>query len=327
MAGRGSRLRPHTLTIPKPLLPIAGKPIVERLVEDLQAMCPEKVENIGFIIGDFGKEIEQKLLDMAARQGAKGHIFYQDKPLGTAHAILCARPLLEGKTVIAFADTLFDADFKFDAAQEACIITQKVEDPSAYGVVQLDNEGYISGFVEKPDTFVSDLAIIGIYYIGNAAALEREMQYLLDNDIRDKGEYQLTNALDNLRQKGTRFSVGTVKEWLDCGNKDACVYTNQRVLHLRQARFASTTEKAKGENFLILPPCFIGKGVELKDCIVGPYASIGDNTKIQHSIVKNSIIQENASISGKIITNSMIGSHAHLKAKPDEYSLGDYSQI
>ncbi len=165
MAGKGKRMRPHTLTLAKPLIPVAGKPIVQRLVEDITKVCGQKVEEIAFVIGrDFGKETENNLIKIAEGQGAKGSIYYQDKALGTAHAIMCAEKSITGKTVIAFADTLFKADFVMDTNKEGVIWVQKIEDPRQFGVVKLDSKGVITDFVEKPVDFVSDLAIIGIYY-------------------------------------------------------------------------------------------------------------------------------------------------------------------
>ena len=234
MAGMGKRMRPHTLTTPKPLLPIAGKPMVQRIVEDITRVCDEKVDEIAYVVGRFGAEAEKNLLDVAERLGAQGSIYYQDQPLGTAHAILCAKSALTGKVVVAFADTLFKADFKLDSSKEGIIWVQKVEDPRPFGVVKLDNNQVITDFVEKPVQFVSDLAIIGIYYFQDGEYLKRELQYLLDNDIKEKGEYQLTNALENMKAKGTKFVPGKVSEWLDCGNKDATVYTNQRILEFNR---------------------------------------------------------------------------------------------
>ncbi|MBK8443887.1 MAG: NTP transferase domain-containing protein [Sphingobacteriales bacterium] len=324
MAGRGTRLRPHTLTTAKPLIPIAGKPMVQRLVEDLESMAGEKIDNIGFVIGDFGEQVEKDLLALATSLGATGHIYHQHKPLGTAHAILCAAPLLQGRTIVAFADTLFRASFHFNLADEGCIIVQRVDDPRAYGVVKLNEAGFISDFVEKPDTFVSDMAIIGIYYFSDGDYLRREMQYLLDNDIKDKGEFQLTNALENMKQKGTRFTVGSVEEWLDCGNKDACIYTNERVLEHKKESIVQG-RNFMSENSVIIEPCFIGEGVILKNSVVGPYVSIGNHCSIHHSVVSHSIIQHKSNIIGKHINNSMIGSNVTLKSKAEEWSIGDFS--
>ena len=324
MAGMGKRMRPHTLTIPKPLIPIAGKPIVQRLVEDIAKVCGEPVEEIAYIIGNFGKEVEKNLIKVAESLGAKGSIYYQDEPLGTAHAILCARESLQGKTVVAFADTLFKADFTIDTSKEGIIWVKQIEDPRAFGVVKVNNDGYITDFVEKPQTFVSDLAIIGIYYIKDGAYLRQELQYLLDNDIKDKGEYQLTNALENMKTKGTKFSTGSVTEWLDCGNKDATVYTNQRVLEHNKGK-NMIADSVKKENSVIIEPCFIGENVQISSSIIGPYVSIGANSRITDSVVTNSIIQTNSKISNTVVDNSMIGSYAEYSDKKTELSLGDYS--
>jgi glucose-1-phosphate thymidylyltransferase len=149
MAGMGKRMRPHTLTIPKPLIPVAGKPIVQWLVEDIIKVCKEKVTDIAFVVGQFGKETEDRLLKIAANEGAKGHIYYQDEPLGTAHAILCAKEQLEGKIIVAFADTLFRADFTMDEDKDGIIWVSKISDPKMFGVIKANDQGVITDFVEK----------------------------------------------------------------------------------------------------------------------------------------------------------------------------------
>lgn len=324
MAGRGSRLRPHTLTIPKPLLPIAGKPIVQRLVEDLARMSDEKIDEIAFIIGDFGKEVEEHLLGIAEQLGAKGKIYFQDKPLGTAHAILCAEPSLQGNLIVAFADTLFKADFNIDVNKDGIIWIHNVEDPSSFGVVKTNDQGIITDFVEKPSTFVSDRAIIGIYYFKDGDNLKEELRYVIDNNIKDKGEFQLTSALENMKNKGKQFTTGAVEEWLDCGNKDVTVYTNQRVLE-----FIKDEDIISGDvdilNSKIIEPCFIGKNVQIKNSVVGPHVSIGSGTKIDRVVIDNSIIQENSIIKNKVITNSMIGNFVELVGSKEDLSIGDYN--
>ena len=265
MAGRGSRLRPHTLTVPKPLIPIAGKPIVQRLVEDIAKVANDKIDEIAFIIGDFGPEVEASLLKIAEDLGAKGSIYSQDEPLGTAHAIKCAEDSMQGDVVVAFADTLFKADFILDKNSDGVIWVKKVEDPSAFGVVKLDDYGFITDFVEKPKTFVSDLAIIGIYYFQSAEKLMDEINHIMSNNIMVSGEYQLTTALENLRQKGAKFSLGKVDDWMDCGNKNATVETNSKVLAYEKEEMAQYPASAKIENSLIIPPCFIGENVEISN--------------------------------------------------------------
>jgi glucose-1-phosphate thymidylyltransferase len=326
MAGMGKRMRPHTLTVPKPLIPVAGKPIVQRLVEDIAKVCNEKIDEIAYIIGDFGKETEDKLIAVAKSLGAKGSIHYQTEALGTAHAILCAADALEGKVVVAFADTLFKANFKLDDSKEGIIWVQKIEDPRAFGVVKLDENNNITDFVEKPETFVSDLAIIGIYYFKDGANLKNELQFLIDNDVRDKGEYQLTNALENMKNKGLNFVPGKVDEWLDCGNKNATVYTNQRVLEFNKGN-KLIADNLKKQDSIIIEPCFIGENVQLVNCIVGPYVSIGDNVKMENSIIKNSIIQTNCKISGAFIENSMLGHYVEYSGLADDLSIGDYTVV
>ncbi len=325
MAGWGTRLRPHTLTIPKPMLPIAGKPIVQRLVEDLMKSTDQKVEDIVFIIReDFGNAVEEKLLQVAADVKSRGHIRYQDVPLGTAHAILCAGDFLEGNVIVAFADTLFRSDFKIDAGKEGIIWVQKVDNPAAFGVVKLNSDGVITEFVEKPQDFVSDLAIIGIYYFKDGVYLRKEMQYLLDNDIKQKGEFWLTDAMENMKAKGSKFYKGEVDEWLDCGNKDATVYTNQRVLEfLKDTPLVSS--EAVVENSVVVHPCYIEKGVVIKNSVVGPHVSISAGTVIEQCVVKNSIIQAKTVVKNKLITNSMIGNSVRIEGRMQDLSLGDYN--
>ena len=327
MAGRGSRLRPHTLTVPKPLIPISGKPIVQRLVEDITKVAGEKIEEIAFIIGDFGDEVKNSLIQIAENLGAKGSVYVQDEPLGTAHAIKCAENSMNGDVIIAFADTLFRADFQLDKNSDGVIWVKKVEDPSAFGVVKLDDYGFITDFVEKPQTFVSDLAIIGIYYFKSAEKLMEEINYLINNDIKVGGEYQLTGALENLRQKGAKFTLGKVDDWMDCGNKNATVETNGKILAYEKEEMKNYPISAKIENSMIIPPCFIGENVEIKNSKIGPFVSIGNGTKVADSNITNSLIQEKTIINHGNLNNSMIGNNAQYYGVSREISLGDYSVL
>ncbi|CAA7390099.1 sugar phosphate nucleotidyltransferase [Chryseobacterium fistulae] len=327
MAGRGSRLRPHTLTVPKPLIPIAGKPIVQRLVEDIAKVAGENIEEVAFIIGDFGSEIEKSLLKIAEKLGAKGSIYHQNDPLGTAHAIKCAEASMQGDVVIAFADTLFRADFQLDKNSDGVIWVKSVEDPSSFGVVKLDNSGFITDFVEKPETFVSDLAIIGIYYFNSAEKLMQEINYIMDNDIKNGGEYQLTTALENLRAKGAKFTLGKVNDWMDCGNKNATVETNSKILGYEKEAMNKYPASAVIENSLIISPCFIGENVKISNSKIGPGVSLGNNTVIVNSNIENSLIQENTKINHGNLSNSMIGNAAQYYGIAREISLGDYSVL
>ncbi len=324
MAGMGKRMRPHTLTIPKPLIPIAGVPIVQRLAEEITKVSKSKIDEIGFIIGDFGKEVEDRLLQIAENLGAKGIIYYQKEALGTGHAIYCAEPSLTGKVIVAFADTLFKADFNLDEETSSVIWTKQVDNPEAFGVVKKDLNGYITDFVEKPDTFVSDEAIIGIYYFKEGEILRDELKYLIDNEIRGNNEYQLTDALENMKNKNIKFKSSTVNEWLDCGNKDATVHTNQRILHHEGNKIS---EKSEQNYSVIIEPCFVDDDAIINNSVVGPYVSVGKNTLIKNSVISNSIIQNNCDITEAVFSNSMIGNNVLINKPKDDLSIGDYNII
>ncbi len=320
----GKRMRPHTLVTPKPLIEFAGKPMVHHIVEELAKTCQEPIEEIAFVIGDFGKEAEKSLIAVAEKVGAKGSIFYQEEALGTAHAVLCAAESMEGKLIVAFADTLFKADFILDESKDAVIWVQQVEDPRPFGVVKLNDSGDITDFVEKPQEFISDLAIIGIYYFRDGENLRKELQYLIDNDLKEKGEYQITNALENMKAKGLKFAPGKVIEWLDCGNKNATVYTHARWLELQRGEqmIDSSLEKI---NALVIEPCYIGKNVRIISSVVGPHVSIADGTVVENSVIRNSIIQKNTRIRNSVIGNSMIGNSAEIQNQMLDVSVGDYT--
>jgi len=324
MAGMGKRMRPHTLTTPKPLVPVAGKSIVNWLIEDIAAVCGETIDEIGFVIGRFGDETEAELIRIAESVGAKGRIFYQDKAEGTGHAILCARECLKGEVIVAFADTLFRTEFNLDKTKDGVIWVHQVDNPSSFGVVKYNENNIITDFIEKPKEFVSDLAIIGIYYFKSGETLENELQYLIDNDIKEKGEYQLTNAMENMKNKGMQFVPGKVDEWLDCGNYAATVYTNQRVLVNKSSQMKIDMNQFDN-NVSIIEPCFIGENVQLINCQIGPFVSIGNNTSLENCVISNTIIQDNSSLKNFKCENSMIGNHVVLNGDSLEYSIGDYS--
>jgi glucose-1-phosphate thymidylyltransferase len=329
MAGRGSRLRPHTLTVPKPLIPIAGKPIVHRLVEDIAGVINQEIAEIAFIIHkDFGKQVEVELIAIAEKLGAKGTICYQNEALGTAHAILCAKESMQGPIVVAYADTLFRADFSLDTSADSVIWVKQVEDPSAFGVVQLNENNQIVDFEEKPKEFVSDLAIIGIYYFKSGETLRAELQYLLDNNVVKGGEYQLTDALENMKVKGLKFVPGKVDEWMDCGNKNVTVETNTRLLGFLHADGENLVDSSVVcENSTIIQACFIGENVKLVNATVGPNVSLGNGCSVQNATIKNSLVQNQSTIKNTHLDNAMIGSFASFDGNFTSISIGDYSVL
>ncbi len=325
MAGRGTRLRPHTLSLPKPLIPIAGKPMVQRIVEDLTAGYEGKVEEIAFVCGDFGTAVEKELIGIAERFGALGKIYYQTQPLGVAHAILCAKESLNGNVFIAFSDTLFRADFKFDLSEDGVIWVKTVEDPSSFGVVKTDARHIITDFVEKSPVFVSDLAIVGLYYVREGELLRDTIQQMIDGNVKDKGEFQITTALEIMKSGGYRFRASGIEEWLDCGNKANIIDTNKRMLEIKDEQETLISEKAEIENSTIIKPCFIGDGAKIVNSVIGPHVSIGHRSVIKNSVIKNSVIQGNTSVKNAVFANSMVGNHVDYEGSFSDISIGDYT--
>jgi len=329
MAGRGSRLRPHTLTIPKPLIPIAGKPIVHRLVEDIAGVLNQDIDEVAFIIHEsFGKKVEEELIAIAQKLGAKGTIYYQNEALGTGHAIMCAKDSLNGPAVIAYADTLIRADFDLDKTADSVIWVKQVDQPEAFGVINLNENNEIIELVEKPKEFVSDLAVIGIYYFKDVAVLKNELQLVLDNNIVHGGEYQINDGIKQMMAKGMKFVPGKVEEWMDCGNKDVTVDTNNRMLNfLHNDGIHLIDYDVKQENSTIIPPCYIGKNVVLTNATIGPNVSLGDGCHVIDSTIKNSLIQTHSHIKNAHLDNAMIGNHVSFDGKFTSISIGDYSVL
>ncbi|GMN07790.1 sugar phosphate nucleotidyltransferase [Croceitalea sp. MTPC5] len=331
MAGRGSRLRPHTLTVPKPLIPVAGKPIVYRLVSDIAKVLDEPIEEVAFILGDpafFGDDVVSSLKQLAHELGAKASIYRQDEPLGTGHAIMSAKSSLSGPAVIAYADTLIRAEFNLDKDADSVIWVKQVEKPEAFGVVKLNDANEIIELVEKPQEFVSDLAVIGIYYFKDVGVLKEELQYVLDNNVLNGGEYQINDGIKRMMAKGKKFVTGKVDEWMDCGNKNVTVETNQRMLgFLGTDGEKLIADSVEQNNANIIEPCFIGENVVLTNSTIGPYVSVGDGTVIEGSTVKNSLIQSHSSIKNANLDNAMIGNYVTYDGNFETISIGDYSVL
>ena len=329
MAGRGSRLRPHTLTVPKPLIPIAGKPIVHRLVEDIAGVLNQEIEEVAFIIHEsFGKKVEEELIAIAQKLGAKGTIYYQNEALGTGHAIMCAKDSLSGPAVIAYADTLIRADFELDATADSVIWVKQVDQPEAFGVINLNEANEIIELVEKPKEFVSDLAVIGIYYFKDVAVLKTELQAVLDNNIIHGGEYQINDGIKQMMAKGMKFVPGKVDEWMDCGNKNVTVETNSRMLGFLQNDGENLVSASVNlENSTIIQPCYIGENVTLRNATVGPNVSLGSGCLVENATLKNSLVQNHSTIKNANLDNAMIGSHAIFNGNFTSISIGDYSVL
>ncbi len=325
MAGRGTRVRPHSHTVPKPLLPVAGTMIIERLVETFIRTLDREITEVVYILGpDFGQDVKDKLTEMSSRHNAKATFRVQFSALGTAHAVACANEDLDGEVVIAFADTLFDSkeSFNLDGA-DSVIWLKRVEDPSRFGVAVHEGDT-ITGFVEKPEEFISDLAIIGVYYFKDGQELKRQVNRVIDEDIKGPGgEYFLTVALDNMINEGKIFKIATVDEWLDCGTLPAWLETTGEIVAKENHPF----DNSKYPNSTIIPPVFIADGVSIENSIIGPKVSIEKGATIKNSKVENTIIRENASLEDVQTSGSTIGAFTSLKNVKGKVDIGDHSTL
>ncbi|MEX0771065.1 MAG: sugar phosphate nucleotidyltransferase [Balneolaceae bacterium] len=323
MAGRGTRVRPHSHTTPKPLLPVAGTMIVERIVETFSRTLDRTIDEIVFILGpDFGREIRMRLSDMSERHQAKATFRVQEVALGTAHAVYSADKDLAGEVIIVFADTIFDSYEKVSVeGADSAIWLKEVEDPSRFGVAVHDGD-IITDFVEKPSKPISKLAIIGVYYFKEAEHLKNEIRYLLDHNIKGHGdEFQLTDALARLLKDGKTFKKATVDEWLDCGTIPAWLDTTGQILEKEQHKF-------NPDNYpdsTLHPPLYIGDNVEISNSEIGPNVSIESGTKIKDSTISHSIIQHNADITDCNLKDSTVGNHVEIKGQKGIVHLGDHS--
>ncbi|GAB5563425.1 MAG: sugar phosphate nucleotidyltransferase [Winogradskyella sp.] len=332
MAGRGSRLRPHSLTVPKPLIPVAGQPIVHRLVKDIAKVLKQPIDEIAFVLGDpawFGDDVVASLTALAEELGAKPSIYRQDQPLGTGHAIMSAEQSLSGPAVIAYADTLIRAEFDLDPNADSVIWTKRVENPEAYGVVKLNDNDEIVELVEKPSEFVSDQAVIGIYYFKDVAVLKQKLQEVLDENLMHGGEYQINDGIKKMMAEGRVFKTGTVDEWMDCGNKNVTLETNAKMLGFLAADNEEQLihDSVVLENSNIIEPCCIGTGTVLRNTSIGPNVSIGKDCVIENSSVKNSLIQNETIIKNANLDEAMIGNYVKYDGSFTKISIGDYSVL
>lgn len=324
MAGKGTRLRPHSHTTPKPLLPVAGTSIVERIVQTFSRTINRTVDEIVFVLGDFGPEVEKNLAEMSARQGAKSSFYKQDVARGTAHAVYCASEKLTGEVIVVFADTLFDTSTKVDVdGADSVIWLKQVEDPSRFGVA-VQTEGRITGFVEKPKEFISDLAIIGVYYFKSGQALKEKIEYLIEHNITGHGnEYQLTDAIDALLKDGNVFKSATVDEWLDCGTIQAWLDTSIEIV--KKENNSRRHPSFPGSN--IIEPVYIGDNVQISNSTIGPNASIGAGATISNSSITNSIVLDGANVDDSELDRATIGFNTEVSGLNGFAHIGDHSVI
>jgi glucose-1-phosphate thymidylyltransferase len=304
VAGIGTRLRPHTISKPKVLLEVAGKPILGYIMEEISHL---PIEEVIFIIGNMGDQIKKYISE---NFNIKTRFVLQKEQQGLGHAIYLAYDQIkpEDDILIVLGDTIFDTDLKeVIQSTRSRIGVKEVENPKRFGVVTLENDR-ITGFVEKPDTPVSNLAIVGIYFIKNSKELFSALEEIIKNKKRTKGEFQLTDALQRLVETGHDFGVFPVQGWFDCGKQETLLSTNQYLLN-KYSREISI------EGSIIIPPVHIGLETTVSSSIIGPYVSVGDHCTIKRSILRNSIIYSNTAISSSILTDTLTAESSTLQGE------------
>jgi glucose-1-phosphate thymidylyltransferase len=319
LAGFGTRLRPHTYTKPKPLINVAGKPVLGHLLDKLSGL---NIEEIVFIVGYLGDQIETYV---SANYDFKSHYVEQKELLGQAHAIYLAKDLVDGPTIILFVDTLFEANLNRlqQETSDGVIYVKEVEDPRRFGVTLVNKEGRITRLIEKPDSMDDNLAVIGLYYVKDIQRLMGAIESLMQQNLQTKGEFYLADALQLMIDDGAQFRPETVSVWLDCGQPDTVLETNR---YLLQNNMDNSAEVA-GMDSIIIPPVHVHPTAKVKNSIVGPYVTIAANCEIEGSIIRDSIVDEESYIKDAVLDQSLIGRKVDLVGRPRRMNLGDSAYV
>lgn len=322
VAGIGTRLRPHTHTQPKSLIPVAGKPIIAHIVDNLQQAG---ITEFVFIIGYLGDKIEDYITTHYPNN--TNHFVMQTSGKGIAHAIWLANDLInsDDELFIVLGDTIFYTDLqKVFKSPNSSLGVMKVDDPRSFGVAHINDDGFIDSVIEKPLIPTSNLALIGAYYIKHGKEFKDAIKHIIDNDIKTNNEFYLTDALNHMIKEGYKFTTFDVDNWFDCGKKEILIETNATLLKRLNLQPNHLTGH---KNTIIIPPVYIAEGCTISNSIIGPDVSIGDNTIIDYSIIKNSIIGPYAHLEFAILEDSLIGNDAMLKGMVQSLNLGDSTEI
>lgn len=316
VAGVGSRLKPHTHTIPKVLLNVGGKPMLGYIIDKLLL---EGIDKATFIYGHLGELIIDYVKSTYPELQAD---FVEQKELeGLGHAIYTAIPTFDDDEIfIILGDTIFDVDLKPVIAKKVNSLgVKEVDDPRRFGVAIM-KDGFIDELIEKPQTPVSNLALVGLYYITEAKKLVNALNTLVDKNIRTRGELQLTDALQMMITSGVKMTTFPVEGWYDCGKPETLLSTNQYLLK-------KNGNPPEIPSVVFIPPVFIGKNCLIENSIIGPFATISDGAKISESVVRNSIIGTAAEVKRSLLENSIIGNNSSVKGSYKRINTGDSSEI
>ncbi|MDD3825559.1 MAG: sugar phosphate nucleotidyltransferase [Anaerolineae bacterium] len=322
LAGFGKRMRPHTWSKPKPLVNIAGKPVLGHVLDKLADLDVE-VDELIFIVGWLGEQIEEYYT--AAGYPYPARYVEQRELLGQAHAIWLAREALEGPALIIFVDTIFEADLcdLETSGLDGVLYVREVDDPRRFGVAILDDEGMVTRLVEKPAGMDNRLAVVGVYYVHDSERLIRAIEELMERNIQTKGEYYLADAFSLMIEEGARFGVREVSVWEDTGTPQAVLQTNRYLLE----HGSDNGGKVAAYNSVIIPPVYIADSARVEHSIVGPYVTVAEHAVVRNSIVRDSIIGEAAYLDCTMLEGSLIGHEAVVRERARVLNVGDSSQV
>ncbi len=317
LAGLGTRLRPHTYSKPKPLVQVAGKPVLGHVMDSLKGLT---IDETIFVVGYLGEQIQKYVADHYPQTRAR--YVEQNEMKGQAHAIRLAREYIDQDVLIIFGDTIWETDFsRLSHVQgDGLIYTKEVSNPRRFGVVNL-KDGFVTRFVEKPEAPVSNLAVVGVYYFRDWKRLMNSLDALIERNLQTKGEYFLADAMQLMIEGGARLEAETIAVWEDCGTVPAILKTN-RYLLTKQGSYAR-----KIEGSVILPPVYISDSARITNSIIGPNVSISEDASVENSIVRECIISENAHIENAILESSLIGKDARVRGTFERLNVGDSSEI
>jgi len=321
VAGAGAKLRPHTYTQPKALIPIAGKTILSFIVDQLNAAG---IHEFIFIVGYLGEKIQEYVKQ--TYPDLTCHFVYQNERQGTGHAIELTKNIVGNDEVfVVLGDTICEYDVSAVIASEYSMLgVKKVDDPRNFGVAEIDEDGFITHLIEKPSIPKSNMALVGLYKIKETPILFDCVHHLFTQDIKTLGEYNLTDALDCMVKRSAKFKAFKVKNWFDCGKKETLLESNATLLK----KFGGQIhESVLSQNSIIVPPVSIGPGCVLKNAIIGPHVAIGANTNIQYSILRDCIIGSYTNLFEVVLDNSLIGSDASVKGLSRSLNIGDNTEI
>ncbi|MGD8398147.1 MAG: sugar phosphate nucleotidyltransferase [Anaerolineae bacterium] len=323
LAGFGKRMRPHTWSKPKPLVNVAGKPVLGHVLDKIAALGNVDVDELVFVVGWLGEQIEEYYTQSGYPYPAS--YVEQRELLGQAHAIWLAREYLVGPVLIVFVDTVFEADLEgLEAAGlDGVLYVKEVEDPRRFGVAVVGEDGLVTHLVEKPSTFDNRLAVVGVYYVRDSAWLIAAIEELMARDIQTKGEFYLADAFSLMIEQGARFGVRQVSVWEDTGTPEAVLQTNRYLLEHGEGQ---TAQPATVDSVLI-PPVYVAPTARVEHSIVGPYVTIAGRSVVRHSIVRDSIIDEDACIDDTMLDRSLIGKDAIVRGRYRVLNVGDSSQV